>query len=176
MDTKKLFQRLYVAFLLLMVINVTSAHAFKVSLDKNIVTSSVFVSEANINTASKHSKELRREARKQRKIARRRAKMQRFLSSRVGKWLVKHAIKKQERRQKRQAKRYERKKQRWLAKGKDITKLKKHKRKGNVRTGILLIIIGALFFFALGKLSPFDIIGIVLASLGLLLILLHLLT
>ena len=90
--------------------------------------------------------------------------------------MIKRAIKKQERKQRRRAKRYERKKQRWLAKGKDITKLKKHKRRGNIKTGILLMIIGALFFFALGALSPFDIIGIVVASLGLLLILLYLLT
>ncbi|WP_045113812.1 cupredoxin domain-containing protein [Microscilla marina] len=172
---KKLCQRLSVAFVLLTIINASSAYAFKVSFDKHTLASTALAADAP-SLPYKTPAELRSETKNRQKLARKKARMKRFLNSRIGKWLVKRAIKKQERRQKRQAKRYERKKQRWLAKGKDVTKLKKHKRRGNVKTGLLLVIIGALFFFALGKLSPFDIIGIVLASLGLLLILLYLLT
>lgn len=165
---KKLYQRLCVALVLLAIINTTSAYAFKVSFGKNTFAS--VASAADAPTLPN------KEAKKRKKLERKKTRMKRFLNSRLGKWLIKRAIKKQERRQKRQAKRYERKKQRWLAKGKDITKLKKHKRRGNIRTGILLMIIGALFFFVLGTLSPFDIVGIVLGALGLLLILMYLLT
>lgn len=171
MNMKRLYQRLSVAFVLLAIVNTTSAYAFKVSFDKNVAMASV-ASAADAPSLPNTAKELK----KRKKLERKKARMKRFLNSRVGKWLIKRAIKKQARKERRRAKRYEKKKQRWLAKGKDITKLKKHKRRGNIRTGILLMIIGALFFFALGALSPFDIIGIVVASLGLLLILLYLLT
>lgn len=163
---------LSVVFLLLIVLSIHPTQA-KVSLSNNEVAIATMVSEANVDQPNKKiSKQARLEEKKRKKLARKQKRLQRFLKSKVGKWLLKRSIKKAQRRHKR----LERKKKRWLAKGKDITKLEKKQRRGNVRTGLLLIIIGALFFFFLGSLSPFDIIGIVVAAIGLLLVLLYLLT
>lgn len=179
----KVIKLLYAGLFLLIFSNYSPAFAYKnthltnytsVLIDVPDVRNAVDDNSRNINKEKLTKK--RSVTKADKKLARKKRRLKKFLKSRLGKWLIKRAIKKQERRQKRWQRKYERKKKRWLAKGKDITKLKKKQRSGNIRTGLLLVIIGALFFFVLGTLSPFDIIGIVVAALGLLLILLYLLT
>lgn len=182
----KVMRLLYAGLFLLIFSNYTPAFAYKnTHSTTNIHYASVLIDAPNVRSAvDDDSRNINKEelakkrsvTKSDKKLARKKRKLKKFLKSRLGKWLLKRAIKKQERRQKRWQRKYERKKKRWLAKGKDITKLKKKQRSGNMKTGILLLIIGALFFFVLGTLSPFDIIGIVVAGLGLLLILLYLLT
>ncbi|OJJ23856.1 hypothetical protein BKI52_05770 [marine bacterium AO1-C] len=169
----KVIKLFYAGLFLLMFANYSPALAFK-----TVYTNSVSYSEAPSlhNPTKEDVRSTKRAAKQRKKLARKQQRLNKFLKSRLGKWLIKRAIKKQQRREKRWQRKYERKKKRWLAKGKDITKLKKKQRRGNPRTGILLLIIGALFFFVLGTLSPFDIIGIIVAAIGLFLILLYLLT
>ena len=171
----KVIKLFYAGLFLLFFSNYSPAFAFKATHAHSVMSSYSEVPPLP-HLTKENARNIKRAEKKRKKLARKQQKLNRFLKSRLGKWLIKRAIKKQERRQKRWQRKYERKKKRWLAKGKDITKLKKKQRRGNPRTGVLLIVIGALFFFVLGTLSPFDIIGIILAALGLFFILLYLLT
>jgi len=170
----KVIKLFYAGLFLLMFVNYSPAFAFKTAPSDAVISYSGAPSP--YNSVREDARSIKRAEKKRKKLLRKQQRVNKFLKSRVGKWLIKRAIKKHERREKKWQRKYERKKKRWLAKGKDITKLKKKQRRGNPRTGILLLIIGALFFFVLGTLSPFDIIGIIVAALGLFLILLYLLT
>ena len=176
----KVIKLFYAGLFLSMFANYSSAFAFKIAPFSLTISSDAVISYSDApsltKTMGEDTRNAKRAEKKRKQLLRKQQRAKKFLKSRVGKWLIKRAIKKQERREKRWQRKYERKKKRWLAKGKDITKLKKKQRRGNVRTGVLLLIIGALFFFVLGTLSPFDIIGIIVAALGLFLILLYLLT
>lgn len=133
----------------------------------------VEVSDAPTNNKSSKSlskKELRRlkkAERKARRQARKVKRAQKFLNSRLGKWLVKRAVKKAQKRQKK----YQRKAARAAKKGNKKLQEKYEKKAltGNMRIGVILLIIGVILSFFI------SILGVLLIIAGLVFILLALL-
>ncbi|EAY28122.1 hypothetical protein [Microscilla marina] len=117
-------------------------------------------------------KELRaakKTARKARRTERKIKKAKKFLNSRVGKWLIKRSIKKAEKRKKR----YLRKAAKAEKKGNKKLQ-EKYERKalsGNMKIGVILILVGLILSF----LPVLNIIGWILIVVGLVFILLALL-